>query len=99
LRVCANEECNKEFKPKAHNAIYHSSECRRIVTNKRILAKYYEGKKRRIPGQNCITPGCITILSIYNEEDICEPCKVERMILRLVGWGWDEKKLRKEWEI
>jgi hypothetical protein len=35
-------------------------------------------------------------LSRYNQEDICEQCKRERLIMRLVGWGWDEAKVRRD---
>ena len=68
------------------------------MTNAKILKRYHEnkasfGKKRICPGFN---RECGGILSIYNKEDICESCKRERFIMRLVGWGWDEKKLREQ---
>jgi hypothetical protein len=44
----------------------------------------------------CKTSKCSTVLSRYNKEDICEQCKGERFIKRLVSWGYDEEKLRKE---
>lgn len=97
MRICANEECQIEFEPNTHNAIYHSPECRRVVTNKKILAKYYEKKEKIYTDRTCVTKNCITILSSYNDEDICEPCKVERLIQRLSSWGWDEEELRDEW--
>lgn len=72
-RICANQECLMEFYPKAHNAIYHSAECRRIVTNKRELRKYHEEKATRKEGRPCIE--CKAVLSIYNVTDICALCR------------------------
>jgi len=97
-RVCANGECELEFMPKVYNAIYCSTPCRRIVTNAKILRRYHEnkaafGKKRICDGFN---RKCGKTLSIYNKDIICESCVRERYIMRLVGWGWDEKKLREE---
>lgn len=97
-RLCANETCNEAFSPQVHNAIYCSVECRKIVTNKNVLDKYYEKKERKLSKKRvCKNKNCKTILSSYNEEDICEPCKTERLITRLSSWGWDEEKLREDW--
>ena len=97
-RICANSACKAEFMPKVYNAIYCSTPCRRLVTNAKILKRYHENKEAF--GKKRICPGfhreCGGILSIYNKENICESCKRERYIQRLVGWGWDEEKLRKE---
>lgn len=97
LRTCANTECNKEFIAKVYNTIYCSSECRKIVTNKKLLENYYKKKENKNSKRRCKNEGCSTVLSIYNKEDICEPCKTERYIQRLIGWGWNEEKLRQEW--
>lgn len=97
-RLCANEDCENVFEPQVHNAIYCSVECRKVVTNKNVLDKYYEKKERKSNKKRiCKNKNCKTILSIYNEEDICEPCKTERLINRLSSWGWDEEKLREDW--
>lgn len=95
-RVCSNTECGSKFIAKVYNAIYCSSECRRIVTNKKLLEKYYETKEKRNKKRVCKTAACKTVLSKYNKENICEQCKKERYIKRLVSWGYDEEKLRKE---
>ena len=42
--ICQNKECSQEFEPKTHNQKYHSDECCRMATNKRIMEKYYEKK-------------------------------------------------------
>lgn len=96
FRVCKNQECNKKFEAKVYNSIYCSAECRRIVTNKKLLENYYEKKRNKGKKRTCATNGCTTVLSRYNKENICERCKDERFIQRLVSWGWDEEKLRRE---
>lgn len=97
-RICANPECEQLFEPQVHNAIYCSVDCRKVVTNKNVLDRYYEKKERRANKKRiCKNEGCSTILSMYNEEPICETCKTERLINRLSSWGWDEDKLREDW--
>lgn len=95
-QVCKNLDCKKKFIPKSYNSIYCSAACRKVVTNKKLLEKYYEKKRNKNKVRVCKTKACTTILSRYNKEDICEKCKQERYIQRLVDWGWDEKKLRDE---
>lgn len=95
-RICSNEECSKIFIAKVYNAIYCSIECRKFITNKKILEKYHQDKENKKTKRNCKNKNCKTVLSKYNKENICEQCKVERYIKRLVSWGWDEKKLRNE---
>lgn len=95
-RFCANEDCLVSFIPKTYNGIYCSAECRKIVTNRKLLEKYYTNKENKKRKRTCITKDCTTILSRYNKEKICERCKTERYIARLVSWGWDEDKLRSE---
>jgi len=74
-RVCANVDCKNKFTAKVYNTIYCSAECRKIVTNKKLLENYYEKKKNRQTKRICKTDGCDTILSRYNDEKICEACK------------------------
>lgn len=97
-KVCANDGCEVEFVPKVYNAIYCSTACRRIVTNAKILKRYHDNKEAFSKKRICsgFNRECSTILSRYNKEDICERCKTERYVMRLVNWGWDEKKLREE---
>ncbi len=96
VRICSNDECKKEFTAKVYNTIYCSTECRKVVTNKKLLDNYYRKKENKKRKRVCKTKECTTILSSYNAEDICEQCKTERYIQRLVKWGWDEQKLRDE---
>lgn len=84
--------------PKVHNAIYCSIECRRIVTNQKVLDKYYEKKdKKNKPKRICKARNCKTILSQYNSEDICEAHQVIRLKDRLESWGWDRNDLDEQW--
>jgi hypothetical protein len=93
-QVCKNLDCGKKFTPRSYNSIYCCAECRKIVTNKKLLENYYEKKRNKNKKRICKTKTCTTVLSKYNKEDICENCKRERYVKRLVGWGWDEKKVR-----
>lgn len=95
-RECSNPDCGKKFVAKVYNTIYCSTDCRKIITNKKLLDNYYKKKENKNKKRVCETENCSTVLSRYNEEDICEQCKTERYIQRLVSWGWDEKKLRDE---
>lgn len=97
-KICANPDCGASFEPQVHNAIYCSVECRKVITNKNVLDRYYEKKERRSSKKRvCKNKDCSTILSRYNDENICEPCKTKRLINRLVSWGWDRDKLEEDW--
>lgn len=75
LRQCQFQDCNIVFEPKTHNQKYHSDECCRLATNKRIMERYYERKARRKGGRRvCSEAGCGTILNRYNDSEICGGC-------------------------
>jgi hypothetical protein len=97
-KVCAYEECAKSFVAKVYNAIYCSPECRKIVTNRNLLANYYEKKANKNKKRICKTKTCNIVLSRYNKETICELCKRERYVTRLVSWGWSEDSVRRGME-
>ena len=97
-KICANPECHSLFEPQVHNAIYCSTDCRKVITNKNVLDRYYEKKERRANKKRvCSNTDCNTILSMYNDENICEACKTNRLIDRLASWGWDKDKLIEDW--
>jgi hypothetical protein len=96
VRICKNSKCKKKFIAKVYNSIYCSAECRRIITNQKLLKNYYDKKNNKNKKRICKTKNCTTILSRYNKENICEKCKQNRYIERLVSWGWDEAQLREE---
>lgn len=75
MQICAYTECGVEFEPKTHNQRYHTPECCKEATNIRIMDKYYERKERRQGNiRTCITPGCGTQLSRYNDDKVCGKC-------------------------
>jgi uncharacterized paraquat-inducible protein A len=87
--ICANKECGIDFEPKTHNQKYHSDECCRVATNKKIMEKYYEKKAIR-QGAKRECKKCKSNLSRYNQNNICIKCeknnntkhrnKIKRMI-------------------
>ena len=95
--ICANESCSKTFFKKVHNAMYCSPECRRVITNQKVLDKYYEKKDKKAQrGRICRL--CPTILSRYNEDDFCGPCGVTLLKDRLESWGWDRATLDEDFK-
>lgn len=88
--ICANKECGIEFNPKTHNQKYHSDECCRIATNKKIMEKYYEKKAIR-SGAKRECKICKSGLSRYNQSNICSKCekdsnvKHRKNVLRMIN--------------
>lgn len=71
MKKCA--ECQNDFEFKTHNQKYCSTQCCRVATNKRIMEKYYQ-KRRRLAGEERLCLECSALLSKYNSEDICSMC-------------------------
>jgi len=73
--ICAYEKCDNEFTPKTHNMKYCSDECCRVATNEKLKQAYYE-KKARLAGLKrvCKNKNCGSVLSRYNNSNICERC-------------------------
>lgn len=69
-KVCKN--CGHEFIPKTKNQKYCDKACCRIATNRKIMEKYYE-KKRRLVGIKRYCE-CGSQLSIYNVDSHCYVC-------------------------
>lgn len=91
-KICVNDECLKLFVPKVHNAVYCSAECRKIVTNQKVLNKYHANKaKRNQKNRVCKTRGCSTILSRYNDSSVCGSCQVNRLKCKV-----DHKEIAKK---
>ena len=96
--ISFNFACPDEYHNQLNEIIRDYNDKIKIITNKNVLDRYYENKKRKNNKKRvCRTSGCSTILSTYNSENICEICKTERLIKRLSSWGWDEDKLREDW--
>ncbi len=77
--ICANDSCGVEFIQKTHNQKYHSEECCRIATNKKIMEKYYEKKAIR-SGAKRGCKICKSQLSRYNQSSICSKCEKDSVI-------------------
>ena len=91
-RKCALDSCDEVFSPRVHNQRFHSRECTRVYTNARILAQYHQKKNRVLTGRKCKTRNCDTVLSRYNEEEICASCENKAHIKKLEDWGWEVEK-------
>lgn len=70
MKDCTN--CNLNFESNKKNQKYCSPACCRLATNKKIMAKYYENKKR-LNGEKRYCR-CGQLLSRYNENNLCSPC-------------------------
>jgi uncharacterized paraquat-inducible protein A len=70
MKKCVN--CNIEFETNKKNQKYCTPSCCRIATNKKIMEKYYENKKR-LSGQKRYC-SCGQLLSRYNENFVCFVC-------------------------
>ena len=68
---CLN--CGIELK--LHNQKYCSNQCCRVATNKRIMQKYYE-KRRRLSGEERLCD-CGAPLSKYTSGNICAMCEIK----------------------
>ena len=66
--------CSVTFIKRTHNNLYCCAECTRIQTNANIMGKYYE-KQKRLRGEIRICSSCHeTVLSRYNDGNICNLC-------------------------
>lgn len=70
MKNCAN--CGMGFESNKKNQKYCTPACCRLATNKKIMTKYYENK-RRLGGEKRFCE-CGQLLSRYNENDSCFPC-------------------------
>lgn len=76
--ICHLDECDNRFKKTSHNKKFCSSEHTRVATNRKILKKYHDSKKPVSKGRVCSARDCHTILSVYNKEKMCNPCREKR---------------------
>ncbi len=70
MKDCAN--CGTPFESNKKNQKYCNPACCRLATNKKIMSKYYENKKR-LNGEKRYC-GCGQLLSRYNENNKCFVC-------------------------
>ena len=76
--ICALEECNERYIKTTHNQKYHSAECCRIATNRKIMEKYYQKRARKLGHVRYCDECGVTKLSRYNESLICGSCSAKR---------------------
>ena len=92
--ICANDGCENEFVKTTHNQKYCCDDCCREATNAKIKQKNQE-RKDRLSGKKrvCKTRGCSTILSKYEEGNICDYCnskkktQEQKELFRIIGYG------------
>ena len=70
MKKCAN--CGISFDTNKKNQKYCTPACCRLATNKKIMEKYYENKKR-LSGYKRYC-GCGQLLSRYNDNSLCFQC-------------------------
>lgn len=76
---CAYRYCGIQFVPQRHNQVYCCAEHTREETKIRLRESYHKNRDRQAgKKRKCATPGCGTVLSRYNPDDICGKCEAER---------------------
>jgi len=70
-RECANPQCSRTFEVRRVNMIYCSSECCKVATNAKLIARYHAKKKVKTGERICT---CGAKLSRYNSNDKCHAC-------------------------
>lgn len=78
MKICANDKCMVAFQASRHNQIYCGEQCRREVTNSRIMLKYYEEVDRKSGKPRTCAECEVSRLSRYNEGNTCAPCVAKR---------------------
>lgn len=90
--------CDSDFVPSSSKQIYCSVECRQKASKEKIEQRNKAEKiKSRIGKEKQCAGGCGTILSIYNDEGICNMCiehkrKMNAFIKELKGYFDYSKK-------
>lgn len=66
--------CDNNFDTKISYQIYCSSECREFATKEKITQRYLQTRRSRRYGKDRKCKSCGTVLSIYNDEVLCQLC-------------------------
>jgi len=89
--------CNSQFKPNVSYQVYCSVLCRESATKEKIFSRYnsVKRKKRKLNPKKC-SGGCGIVLSIYNDDSLCNVCQVnnkdvEKTLKKLKGIVRDSK--------
>lgn len=70
------EWCDHTFQTKISYQIYCSAECREAATKEKISQRYNKTKIKARIGKERRCKSCNAILSIYNDDQICNSCVV-----------------------
>lgn len=90
MRICANPQCGIEYTPGTFNHKFCTPDCRKVVTNARLMERYYENRDRR-RGKLRLCRLCDQPLSRYNETKECQACTAKKntdareRLLELIG--------------
>lgn len=68
--------CDKNFDSEIKYQIYCCAECRQKATKEKIAARYQISRRRNRKGKTRLCKSCNLPLSIYNDESLCNSCKV-----------------------
>lgn len=77
-KICERTGCNERYIKRTHNQKYHNSECTRLATNVKIMAKYYEDRAIELGYVRYCVRCETTRLSRYNSGNICAQCEVKK---------------------
>jgi hypothetical protein len=91
--------CSLEFEPKVKYQIYCSKECRDLSTKEKINERYNKNRREKlIKKKKKCSGGCGTFISIYNKDDFCHTCsvnkkQVDKMLKELKGlFGYEQNR-------
>ena len=68
--------CDESFESNVSYQIYCSPECRTAATKQKIVERYQTNKRNNRKPRKC--KSCKTILSIYNDDLLCQNCVVNQ---------------------
>ena len=89
MKAC--DWCSEEFSPNVSYQIYCSSDCREKATKEKVSEKYKIKRRSKLSKKRRVcSNGCGTVLSMYNDSEICGKCsvnqkEVSRMLRELKG--------------
>jgi hypothetical protein len=70
------EWCDSVFQATVAYQIYCSAECRELATREKITARYVLKRRAKRKDKPRLCKSCSTIVSVYNDEQICNQCSV-----------------------
>jgi len=68
--------CDNNFDTKISYQIYCSSECRESATKEKIAERYVQTRRSKRYGKDRRCKSCDTVLSVYNDDTICQSCEI-----------------------